>query len=140
MASAPWKVRYVVAMDTRKFVTLYGHFYQPPREDPFTELVPREPGATPHENFNEKITTECYRPNAKSGNFEHISFALGPTLARWLERYHPDVHARIVAADRRSLEHYGAGSALAQAYNHTILPLASTRDKRTQIRWGLMDF
>src|SRR5262245_8504366 len=139
MGSHPWKVR-CVAMGAHKYVTLYGHFYQPPREDPFTGQVPREPGATPHENFNEKITHECYRPNADAGNFEHISFDLGPTLADWLERHHPDVHQVIVAADRRNLERYGAGNALAQAYNHTILPLASTRDKRTQIRWGLADF
>ena len=84
----------VVATPYTNFVTLYGHFYQPPREDPFTGLVPRESGATPFENYNEKITAECYRPNAVAGNFEHISFDLGPTLATWLERYHPDVHQR----------------------------------------------
>ncbi len=125
---------------SHQFVTLYGHFYQPPREDPFTGLVPREPGATPYENYNEKITAECYRPNAVAGNFEHLSFDLGPTLATWLERYHPDVHTMIVESARRHYERRGVPNALAQAYNHTILPLASAEDKRTQIRWGLDDF
>jgi len=129
-----------VTTSSHKFVTLHGHFYQPPRDDPFTGLVPREPGATPYDNFNEKITAECYRPNAEEGNFEHISFDLGPTLASWLERYHKDVHDRIVASDRLHLERYGMGNAMAQAYNHTILPLATRRDKVTQVRWGLDDF
>ncbi len=127
-------------VNTHKFVCLYGHFYQPPREDPFTGRIPHEPGATPYDNFNEKITAECYRPNAESGNFEHISFDLGPTLASWLEQYHPDIHRTIVEADRLNVARYGVGNALAQAYNHTILPLASARDKRTQISWGLQDF
>ncbi len=125
---------------THRFVCLYGHFYQPPREDPFTGHIPHEPGATPYDNFNEKITAECYRPNAEAGNFEYISFDLGPTLAAWLEQQHPDVHRLIVEADRRSVERHGVGNALAQVYNHTILPLASPRDKATQIRWGLEDF
>src|SRR5215472_12874006 len=127
-------------MGSHQFVCLYGHFYQPPREDPFTGRIPLEPGATPYENFNEKITVECYRPNADAGNFEFISFDVGPTLAAWLERSHPDIMSRIVAADRRNVERYGVGNALAQAYNHTILPLATPRDKRTQIIWGLQDF
>lgn len=127
-------------MSTCKFVCLYGHFYQPPREDPFTGRIAREPGATPYENFNEKIFDECYRPNAEEGNFESISFDLGPTLAMWMEQYHPDVYHTIIDADRLNVERYGVGNALAQAFNHTILPLATTRDKRTQIIWGLADF
>jgi alpha-amylase/alpha-mannosidase (GH57 family) len=127
-------------MNSHKFVCLYGHFYQPPREDPFTGHIPREPGATPYENFNEKITAECYRPNADEGNFAALSFDLGPTLAMWLEQQHPDVHQTIVEADRQNVARYGTGNALAQAFNHTILPLAPTRDKRTQISWGLADF
>ncbi|MGH2515876.1 MAG: DUF3536 domain-containing protein [Ktedonobacterales bacterium] len=127
-------------MGSHQFVCLYGHFYQPPREDPFTGHIPREPGATPYENFNEKITAECYRPNADEGNFTAISFDLGPTLAMWLEQAHPDVHATIVEADRQNVARYGTGNALAQAFNHTILPLATARDKRTQIIWGLADF
>ena len=125
---------------TGQYLCVYGHFYQPPREDPFTGQVPHEPGAGHYDNFNEKITAECYRPNATAGVFERISFDLGPTLASWLEAHHPDVHQRIVDSDRRHHERYGVGNALAQAYNHTILPLASSRDKRTQIHWGLTDF
>ncbi len=122
------------------FLCLHGHFYQPPRENPFTELLLTEPGATPYPNFNEKITAECYRPNAEIGNFDEISYDFGPTLATWLEKNHPDVHWRIIKADQHHRKRYGVGNAMAQAYNHTILPLASTRDKRTQIRWGLDDF
>jgi hypothetical protein len=122
------------------YLCLHGHFYQPPREDPFTNVLPVEPGASPFANFNEKITSECYRPNAEEGNFEAISFDLGPTLAAWLEQAHPDVYRLIIEADQRHLARYGVGNALAQAYNHTILPLATTRNKRTQIMWGLQDF
>jgi hypothetical protein len=135
-----WKPEVVVAGRVHQFVCLYGHFYQPPREDPFTGRIPREPGAAPYANFNDKITAECYQPNAGAGNFEHISFDLGPTLAGWLERAHPTVYRTIIEADRRNVARYGIGNALAQAYNHTILPLATDRDKRTQIRWGLDDF
>jgi alpha-amylase/alpha-mannosidase (GH57 family) len=122
------------------YLCLHGHFYQPPRDDPFTGQIPIEPAATPYANFNEKITEECYRPNAEAGNFDDINFDLGPTLAAWLEDAHPHVYARIIEADRKNVAHYGVGNAMAQAYNHTILPLASTRDKRTQIVWGLSDF
>ncbi|HLI89686.1 MAG TPA: DUF3536 domain-containing protein [Ktedonobacteraceae bacterium] len=122
------------------YLCLHGHFYQPPRENPFTGALPLEPEATPFANFNEKITSECYRPNAEAGNFDVISFDMGPTLAAWLEQAHPDVYRRIIEADQRHRERYGVGNALAQAYNHTILPLATSRDKRTQIVWGLRDF
>src|SRR5438445_10347046 len=122
------------------YLCLHGHFYQPPREDPFTGQLPIEPGATPYANFNEKITTECYRPNAEDGNFEAINYDLGPTLASWLEDTHPDVYQRIIDADHQHIARYGVGNAIAQVYNHTIMPLANTRDKRTQILWGLSDF
>ena len=122
------------------YLCLHGHFYQPPREDPFKGKIPVEPTATPYVNFNEKITVECYRPNAEAGNFDFINFDLGPTLAAWLEQVHPDVYQRIIDADRKHLARYGVGNAMAQAYNHTILPLATSRDKRTQILWGLSDF
>lgn len=122
------------------YLCLYGHFYQPPRENPFTGLLPIEPDATPYANFNEKITAECYRPNAEAGNFEFISYDLGPTLAAWLEEAHPQVYRLIIDADRKHYARYGVGNALAQAYNHTILPLANSRDKETQIVWGLQDF
>ena len=122
------------------YLCLHGHFYQPPRDDPFTGHIPVEPAATPFANFNEKITTECYRPNTEAGNFDAINFDLGPTLAAWLEDAHEDVYQSIIEADRKHLARYGVGNAMAQAYNHTILPLAPTRDKRTQIAWGLSDF
>lgn len=122
------------------YLCLYGHFYQPPRENPFTGILPIEPEATPYANFNEKITAECYRPNAEAGNFSSISYDLGPTLAAWLEEAHPEVYRLIIDADRLHRARYGVGNALAQAYNHTILPLANTRDKETQILWGLQDF
>ena len=121
-------------------ICVHGHFYQPPRFDPWTSVVPIEPGAVPYANYNEKITAECYRPNAELGNFDLISYDLGPTLAEWLERAHPDVYARIIQADALHRQRYGVGNAMAQVYNHTILPLASTDDKRTQILWGLSDF
>src|SRR5579884_3190424 len=122
------------------YLCLYGHFYQPPREDPFTGSIPLEPGAAPFTNFNEKITSECYRPNAEAGNFAAISYDLGPTLAAWLEQAHPDIYNRIIDADHQHLLLHDVGNALAQVYNHIILPLATTRDKYTQIRWGLQDF
>jgi hypothetical protein len=115
-------------------IGVHGHFYQPPREDPFTGIIPHEPGSHPHANYNEKITSECYRPNAEAGNFELMSFNVGPTLAGWLEKAHPDVHQQMVEADH--LHH----NAIAQVYNHTILPLANTRDKKTQVVWGMQDF
>lgn len=129
-----------VSLMSRRFLCVYGHFYQPPREDPFTGSVPPEPGAAPYANFNEKITAECYRPNAEAGNFAYISFDLGPTLAMWMEQHAPSVYAQILEADRQSVQRTGHGNALAQVYNHTILPLATARDKRTQVAWGVTDF
>jgi len=125
---------------THSYLAVYGHFYQPPREDPFTGRIPREAEAAPYHDFNEKIHAECYRPNAQAGNFERISFNLGPTLATWLESAYPDTYTQIIAADRAHYRRFGYGNALAQAYNHTILPLATMHEKRTQISWGLQDF
>ena len=122
------------------YLCLHGHFYQPPRENPFTGIIPSEFGAAPFINYNEKITSECYCPNADEGNFDAISYDLGPTLAAWLEQQHPDVYRRIIQADHIHRQRHGVGNAMAQVYNHTILPLASARDKRTQIVWGLQDF
>ncbi len=113
---------------------LHGHFYQPPREDPWTGVVPEQPGAAPYHDWNERITAECYRPNAELRTFEQLSFNVGPTLLSWLEAHHLDVYERIVAADRR------AGRAIAQAYGHAILPLCNERDVRTHVRWGILDF
>lgn len=122
------------------YLCLHGHFYQPPRENPFTNQILPEPAATPYANFNEKITSECYAPNASAGNFDALNFDLGPTLATWLEQAHPTVLQRVIEADRLNVARYGVGNAMAQAYNHTILPLATTRDKHTQVAWGLSDF
>jgi len=119
---------------------VHGHFYQPPREDPFTGVIPPERGATPFANFNEKINAECYRPNAELGNFDALSFNLGPTLAAWLEGHDPTTYQRIIEADQRNRVTHGVGNALAQSYHHTILPLATRRDKQTQVIWGIADF
>jgi Domain of unknown function (DUF3536)/Glycosyl hydrolase family 57 len=126
---------------------LHGHFYQPPRENPWTEVVPRQPTAAPFRDWNERITAECYRPNgwarilddqgrivAIVDNYERLSFDVGPTLLSWLDEHAPEVYERIVAADRTSRR------AIAQAYGHAILPLCNDRDLRTHIRWGLADF
>jgi len=119
---------------------VHGHFYQPPREDPFTGEIPVEPGAAPYNNWNERIHDQCYRPNAILGNFEHISFNLGPTLANWMKGYDPETHDRIIEQDAHNVAMYGVGNAMAQAYNHTILPLSPRHDKETQVIWGMSDF
>jgi alpha-amylase/alpha-mannosidase (GH57 family) len=134
-------------------VVLHGHFYQPPRESPWTDEVPEQEGARPYHDWNERIWDECYRPNTASrvldtvgriraivNNFEWMSFNVGPTLMTWLERTHPQVVTRMQAADAASVGRLGHGNAIAQAYHHLILPLASRRDRRTQIVWGLREF
>jgi alpha-amylase/alpha-mannosidase (GH57 family) len=135
-------------------LVIHGHFYQPPRENPWTDTVEREPGAEPYHDWNERIHYECYRANAFArvsdrynrveaivNNYEGINFNFGPTLLTWLERYHPKTYERILEADRESLRsRYGHGNAIAQGYNHAILPLCNERDRRTQIRWGIEDF
>jgi Domain of unknown function (DUF3536)/Glycosyl hydrolase family 57 len=121
-------------------IAVHGHFYQPPREDPVSGLIPSEYGASPYRNWNERIDAECYLPNAKLGNFEKISFNIGPTLLAWLRTYDPTATRLIAAQDRANLQQHGVGNALAQAYNHTILPLASYEDKITQVAWGVADF
>ncbi len=121
-------------------VVIHGHFYQPPREDPWTDRVPREASAAPFHNWNERITHECYRPLAGSGLLEWMSFDVGPTLLQWLEREARDVYERVLDADRISRDRLGHGNAIAQPYHHVILPLASERDKRTEVRWGVADF
>ncbi|MEY2421528.1 MAG: hypothetical protein QOI95_1595 [Acidimicrobiaceae bacterium] len=128
-------------------LVIHGHFYQPPRENPWTEEVAAEPSAAPFHDWNERIAAECYRPNGWArvldehgrvtdivNNYGHLSFNVGPTLMSWLESHCTDVYERILEADR---EH---GGAMAQAYNHPILPLSNERDVRTQIRWGIADF
>lgn len=119
---------------TTTALCIHAHFYQPPREDPWTGTVPQEVGAEPYHDYNAKITAECYRPNLESGNFDRISFNIGPTLAIWMEIHAPDVYAGIIAAD------HAHHNAIAQVYNHTILPLASREEKMLQIAWGIADF
>jgi alpha-amylase/alpha-mannosidase (GH57 family) len=119
---------------------IHGHFYQPPREDPITGVIPTEPGAAPYHNWNERIHDQCYRPNALQGNYEHISFNFGPTLLNWMEKYDPRTLDQIVEQDGFNYQKYGVGNAMAQAYNHTILPLAPRPAKVTQVRWGIADF
>ncbi len=135
-------------------LTIHGHFYQPPRENPWTGEIPLQEGAAPAHDWNEKIAEQCYGPNASSrvldphgriralvNNYAHISFDFGPTLLSDLERRFPDIYRRIQEADRDSvIRHGGHGNAIAQGYNHMILPLANYRDKWTQVRWGLRDF
>lgn len=137
-----------------RFVCVHGHFYQPPRENPWLEAVESQDSARPYHDWNQRITAECYRPNGSArildqdgyiravvNNYARISFNVGPTLLAWLESEAPDVYRAILEADRSSRQRFGGhGSAMAQAYNHVILPLAPTADRRTQIRWGLRDF
>jgi alpha-amylase/alpha-mannosidase (GH57 family) len=119
---------------------IHGHFYQPPREDPLTGAVPEEIGAAPYRNWNERIHAECYRANAELGNFERISFNVGPTLFDWMARYDPKTSRQIVEQDHANVRQFGVGNAIAQAYNHAIMPLATSADKRTQVAWGIADF
>ena len=131
---------------------IHGHFYQPPRENPWTGIIDPEPGALPFHDWNERIHAECYEPNGKArivvdgaerivNNYAHISFDFGPTLLSWLQQHHAETYRRIVAADAQSAaQHGGHGNAIAQAYNHAILPLCNERDRTTQVRWGVADF
>jgi alpha-amylase/alpha-mannosidase (GH57 family) len=136
------------------YVTVHGHFYQPPRENPYLDTIERQAGAAPFHDWNERINYECYRPNAFArvmnergeiagivNNYEFLSFNIGPTLMSWLERHDLEVYQQILIADRKSCDRLnGHGNAIAQVYNHVIMPLANQRDKYTQIRWGKADF
>ena len=123
-----------------KALCVHAHFYQPLREDPFTGLIPPESGATPYKNWNERIHSECYRPNAELGNFERISFNIGPTLIAWMQTFDPESCRLILAQDQANFQRNGVGNAMAQSYHHTILPLATRQDKETQVIWGIEDF
>jgi len=137
-----------------RYVCIHSHFYQPPRENAWLEAVELQDSAYPYHDWNERVTAECYGPNSASrilspdgrivgilNNYSRVSFNFGPTLLSWMERARPDIYGRILEADRMSRDrHDGHGSALAQVYNHLIMPLANQRDKRTQIVWGLADF
>jgi alpha-amylase/alpha-mannosidase (GH57 family) len=121
-------------------VCIHAHFYQPPREDPLTGIIPKEEGASPYNNWNELIHSQCYKPNAKLGNFSRISFNLGPTLLEWMLEFDKETAESIIDQEKQVFKEDGIPKGMAQAYNHTILPLASTRDKFTQIRWGMAEF
>jgi alpha-amylase/alpha-mannosidase (GH57 family) len=137
-----------------RFLCIHGHFYQPPRENPWLESVEIQDSAYPYHDWNERITAECYAPNTASrnldgegrimgivSNYARISFNFGPTLLLWMEKYAPDTYRAIQTADRQSIIwRSGHGAALAQVYNHIIMPLASLADKRTQVKWGIRDF
>ncbi|QNI31538.1 DUF3536 domain-containing protein [Alloacidobacterium dinghuense] len=137
-----------------RYVCIHGHFYQPPRENPWLEQVETQDSAAPFHDWNERITSECYAPNGASrivnkqneiirilNNYAHISFNFGPTLLSWLEENAPRTYRMVLEGDRASQKRFsGHGSAIAQVYNHIIMPLANTRDRITQIRWGIADF
>ena len=135
------------------FVCVHGHFYQPPRENPWLEAVEVQDSAAPYHDWNERVSAECYAPNsvarvldthgsitALRNNYTRISFNFGPTLLSWMEQARPNVYAQIIRADRQSVRRFGRGNALAQVYGHCIMPLASRRDQVTQVRWGIADF
>jgi len=137
-----------------RYVIIHGHFYQPPRENPWLDIIEKQESAAPYHDWNERIYDQCYRPNATSrlldprgmivdihNNYLYMSFNFGPTLFRWLEKNHPKIATAIVAADRESaLRFKKHGNALAQVYNHLIMPLSSRRDQLTQIRWAKAHF
>lgn len=136
-----------------RYLILHGHFYQPPRENPFLGEIQKEASAAPAHDWNERITNECYSPNAysrildgygritdMSNNYEYISFNFGPTLIDYIAKTREDLLKRILEADKKSIARLGYGNAIAQVYNHIILPLAKKEDMRVQIKWGLYNF
>ena len=136
-----------------RYICIHGHFYQPPRENPWLEAIEQQDSAYPYHDWNERITAECYEQNIAArilddqnqitqivNTYSRISFNVGPTLLSWLEQHAPTVYDAILEADEESIRHFGRGSAMAQCYNHLIMPLAARRDKLTQVRWGIADF
>ena len=137
-----------------RFICIHGHFYQPPRENPWLDEVELQDSAYPYHDWNERVTAECYARNSDArilddskriidivNNYSKISFNFGPTLLSWMENKDPEIYRSILEADRLSQNNFsGHGSAMAQVYNHVIMPLANARDKRTQIIWGIKDF
>ncbi len=150
----PDPVRAPGAAAGNRYVCIHGHFYQPPRENPWLEAIEGQPSAYPYHDWNQRITAESYAPNANArildganrilsivNNYASISFNFGPTLFSWLEEKEPDVYRAILTADADSRRRFsGHGSAIAQAYGHMIMPLANPRDRRTQVMWGIHDF
>ena len=136
------------------FLTIHGHFYQPPRENPWLEAIELQDSAAPFHDWNERINNECYNPNSVSkivdsrnkildvvNNYSLMSFNFGPTLLSWMENYAPLAYERVIKADMESVHsHNGHGNAIAQVYNHIIMPLANENDKITQVVWGIKDF
>lgn len=136
------------------YVIFHGHFYQPPRETPYTEEIDIQESAYPFDNWNERIANECYIPNTFAriidsygyiikiiNNLEYMSFNFGPTLLKWIKLYKPELYQKIIEADRESLKHFeGCGNAIAQVYNHIIMPLSDENDKKLQVYWGIKDF
>ena len=141
-------------MSANRYLCIHGHFYQPPRENPWLEAVELQDSAAPFHDWNERVTAECYAPNSAArildsagliakivNNYAGISFNFGPTLLSWMEQKSPETYRAILDADRASAARFsGHGSAMAQCYNHMIMPLANSRDKLTQVRWGIADF
>ncbi|ANM30225.1 hypothetical protein ABI59_12505 [Acidobacteria bacterium Mor1] len=141
-------------MSGPRYVCVHGHFYQPPRENPWLEEIELQESAHPYHDWNQRITAECYGPNGASrilddegrivrivNNYARMSFNFGPTLLSWMERHAPEAYRAILAADVESRERFGGhGSAMAQVYSHPILPLCNPRDQVTQVRWGIRDF
>ena len=137
-----------------RYLCIHCHFYQPPRENPWLEIIELQDSAYPYHDWNERINAECYAPNATSriltsddriirivNNYSRISFNVGPTLLSWMADRAPETYQAILDADRESQQRFsGHGSAIAQVYNHMIMPLANRRDKQTQVVWGIRDF
>ena len=138
----------------KRFICIHGHFYQPPRENPWLETVETQDSAAPYHDWNERVCAECYAPNGAArivnaknritlivNNYAHISFDFGPTLLSWLKDNAPRTYRMILDGERRGRSFLGGhSSAMAQAYNHMILPLANTRDRITQVQWGIADY
>ncbi len=142
-------------MSTKKYICIHGHFYQPPRENAWLEVIEIQDSAHPYHDWNERISAECYSPNSASrildkvggdiknitNNYARISFNFGPTLLSWMEHYDKEAYQGVLDADKESIERFGGhGSAMAQVFNHMILPLANRRDRETQVIWGIRDF
>jgi alpha-amylase/alpha-mannosidase (GH57 family) len=141
-------------VSTPRYLCIHGHFYQPPRENPWLETIELQDSAFPYHDWNERVTAECYAPNGASrilngdgriakivNNYAGISYNFGPTLLSWMKEHAPATYRDVLDADRSSAQRFsGHGSAIAQCYNHMIMPLANARDKRTQVRWGIEDF
>jgi len=147
-------VNLAASAPSERYICIHGHFYQPPRENPWLETVEMQDSAAPYHDWNERISAECYAPNGAAritnskgeivrivNNYARMSFNFGPTLLKWMADKSPRAYQAILDADKASAERYsGHGSAIAQVYNHIIMPLASQRDALTQIRWGIADF